>query len=180
MQPHAASAILSYIARRDQRLMLRVHRWPAPRWIRIWMLAATRGGDGWLWYAMGAVILLIGGEDRFYAVAAAMLAVATGIALFLELKKITGRRRPCALEPHCWAHLLPPDQFSFPSGHTITAFAVAVSLSCFYPALTAGLLFCAVSVASSRILLGMHFLSDVVAGALIGSMLGYFTASLLL
>lgn len=180
MQPQAASAILSYIARRDQRLMLCVHRWPAPRWVRVWMLAATRGGDGWLWYAMGAVILLMGGENRFYAVAAAMLAVGAGIELFLKLKKVTGRRRPCAMEPHCWAHLLPPDQFSFPSGHTITAFAVAVSLSFFYPALAAGLLFCAVSVAASRILLGMHFLSDVVAGALIGSMLGYSAASLLL
>ena len=51
--------------------------------------------------------------------------------LFLHLKKATGRQRPCAFEPHCWATLLPPDQFSFPSGHTITAFAVAVSLSMF-------------------------------------------------
>ncbi len=52
---------------------------------------------------------------------------------------------------------LPPDQFSFPSGHTITAFAVAVSLSRFYPELATGLLFCALSIAASRILLGMHF-----------------------
>jgi undecaprenyl-diphosphatase len=144
------------------------------------MLAATCGGDGWLWYAMGAVILLIGGEDRFRAVGAAFLATGAGIGLFLKLKKVTGRRRPCALEPHCWAKLLPPDQFSFPSGHTITAFAVAVSLSLFYPALLAGLFFCAVSVAASRVLLGMHFLSDVVAGAAIGSILGYTSASLFL
>jgi undecaprenyl-diphosphatase len=64
---------------------------------------------------------------------------------------------------------LPPDRFSFPSGHTITAFAVAVSLAAFYPDLGIGLLFCAASIALSRILLGMHFLSDVLAGALIGS-----------
>jgi undecaprenyl-diphosphatase len=64
---------------------------------------------------------------------------------------------------------LPPDQFSFPSGHTITAFAVSVALSAFYPELATGLLFCAVSIAASRVLLGMHFLSDVVAGAAIGT-----------
>jgi undecaprenyl-diphosphatase len=75
--------------------------------------------------------------------------------------------------------LLPPDQFSFPSGHTITAFAVAVSLSSFYPNLTMGLLFCAISVAASRILLGMHFLSDVLAGAAIGAGLGLAAVSLL-
>ncbi|MCL4854501.1 MAG: phosphatase PAP2 family protein, partial [Bryobacteraceae bacterium] len=95
------------------------------------------------------------------------------IVLFLKLKKITGRRRPCMLEPHCWAKLLPPDQFSFPSGHTITAFAISVPLSLFFPALLMGLLFCALSIAASRILLGMHFLSDVVAGAIIGASLGY-------
>jgi undecaprenyl-diphosphatase len=165
--------MLTYIAHRDLRLMRRINRWPAPRWIRLWMTAATLGGDGWLWYSMGAVILAFGGENRFRAVAAAAVAAAMGVALFVRLKKKTGRRRPCEFEPHCWAKLLPPDRFSFPSGHTITAFAVAVSFSLFYPALMAGLLFCAVSVALSRILLGMHFLSDVAAGAVIGTLLAY-------
>jgi len=93
--------------------------------------------------------------------------------LFLLLKKGINRQRPCAIEPHCWSKRLPPDRFSFPSGHTITAFAVALSLGAFYPGLLPGLLFCAASIALSRILLGMHFLSDVVAGALIGSGLAY-------
>jgi undecaprenyl-diphosphatase len=69
--------------------------------------------------------------------------------------------------------LLPPDRFSFPSGHSITAFAIAVSLGLFYPAIFPGLLFLAVSVALSRILLGMHFLTDVLAGAALGTVLGY-------
>jgi undecaprenyl-diphosphatase len=167
------STALDFIEYRDKRLMRRVNRWHAPRWIRVWMLAATRGGDGWLWYAMGAAILLFGGTGRFAAVGAAALAAGVGVALFLRLKKAANRRRPCAFEPHCWADLLPPDQFSFPSGHTITAFAVAVSLSLFLPELTLGLLFCAISVAASRILLGMHFLSDVAAGGVIGVGLAY-------
>jgi undecaprenyl-diphosphatase len=153
--------------------MHRVHRWRAPRWIRVWMLCATRGGDGWLWYAMGLIVALFGGPERFRAVGASTLAAGTGIALFLQLKKAAGRRRPCAFEPHCWSTLLPPDQFSFPSGHTITAFAVAIALSMAYPEMAAGLLFCAVSVAMSRILLGMHFLSDVLAGAAIGTALAF-------
>jgi len=166
-------AMLQYIDRRDHRLMLRLNRWPAPRWIRIWMICATRGGDGGLWYAMGVAIALFGGDGRFVAITAAALAAAVGIGIFLRLKKATGRKRPCAFAPHCWATLLPPDQFSFPSGHTITAFAVALTLAHFYPALAAGLLFCAVSVAASRILLGMHFLSDVAAGAAIGAILSF-------
>jgi undecaprenyl-diphosphatase len=165
--------MLNFIDHRDHRLMRRVNRWHAPRWIRIWMICATRGGDGWLWYAVGLTLLLFGGDDRFMAVGAAALAAGLGIALFLRIKKASGRKRPCAIEPHCWATLLPPDQFSFPSGHTITAFAVAVSLSDFYPELAAGLLFCAISIAASRILLGMHFLSDVLAGAAIGTLLAF-------
>jgi len=163
--------MLNFIARRDHTLMRRLNRWRAPRWVRVWMILATRAGDGWLWYLLGAAILLFGGEPRFAAVGDGTLAASTGIVIFLWLKKAAGRRRPCAFEPHCWATLLPPDQFSFPSGHTITAFAVALSLIHFYPDLTVGLLFCALSVAASRILLGMHFLSDVVAGAAIGALL---------
>jgi undecaprenyl-diphosphatase len=166
--------------RTDHRVMQRVNGWRPPIWLRLWMVAATRGGDGWLWYAMGGVVAVFGGAKRFQALAAAGLAVAVGIALFLCLKRAFGRKRPCAVEPHCWATLLPPDQFSFPSGHTITAFAVAVSLGTFYPALLVGLLFCAASVAASRILLGMHFLSDVVAGAALGSALGAIAAALFL
>ncbi len=170
--------MLEFINTRDHRLMRRVHRWSPPRWVRFWMLCATRGGDGWLWYAIGATILLFGGPERFAATGAAALAGGIGTVMFLWLKKSTGRKRPCHIEPHCWAKLLPPDQFSFPSGHSITAFAVAVPLSLFYPSLVLGLLFCAVSIAVSRILLGMHFLSDVIAGSALGAAIGYLAYNL--
>lgn len=169
-----------WIVTRDHRVMRRVNRWTPPRWLRLWMVAATRGGDGWLWYAMAVVIAFVGGPDRFRALAAAFTAVATGIALFIQLKRTCKRRRPCHIEPHCWATLLPPDQFSFPSGHTITAFAVATSLSMFYPEMIAGLFFCALSVAASRIVLGMHFLTDVIVGAAMGGLIGYVAAQLML
>ena len=153
--------------------MRRANNWEAPHWVRLYVIGATRGGDGWLWYAMGLAILFLGGKSRFEALGAAGVSSVLSILLFLWLKRLTGRRRPCQIEPHCWATLLPPDQFSFPSGHTMTAFAVAIPLILFYPTLITGLLFCALSIAASRILLGMHFLSDVVAGMLIGTGLGY-------
>ncbi|HEX4771098.1 MAG TPA: phosphatase PAP2 family protein [Bryobacteraceae bacterium] len=170
--------MLHFIAVRDHKLMRKVNKWPAPKWIRLSAIMATRAGDGWLWYVIGVLVLLFGGDDRFTAIAAAGSAAITGIGIFVSLKKISGRKRPCEIEPHCWAHLLPPDEFSFPSGHTITAFAVAASIGAFYPVLLGILLFFAFAVATSRILLGMHFLSDVAVGALVGTGLALTSHSL--
>src|SRR3954451_9422698 len=86
--PYALECMMfGFIVRRDQRLMRRLNRCPAPRWIRVWMLAATRAGDGWLWYAMALMILALGGENRFRALAAAILAAGSGILLFRAVKK---------------------------------------------------------------------------------------------
>ena len=172
--------MLGFVSSGDRRLMRRVNRWRPPRWIRLWMILATRAGDGWLWYALGVLVLAFGGPSRYAAVAAAGMSCGVGAALFLVLKRLTGRKRPCAIASHCWATLLPPDQFSFPSGHSISAFAFAVSIGLFEPSLMYGLLFCAFSVAVSRIVLGLHFLSDVVAGSLIGVSLAYACHALLI
>ena len=165
--------MFSYISSRDHHLMRRLNGWRPPRWIRVWMLLASRVGDGWLWYTIGALLLLFGGPNRFVAVGASALSAALAVGLFLRLKRIIGRKRPCSIAQCSWATLLPPDQFSFPSGHSMSAFAIAVPLSLFYPALRPGLLFCAISIALSRILLGMHFLSDVLVGSALGAVIGY-------
>jgi undecaprenyl-diphosphatase len=159
----------------DHRLMRRVHRWKAPRWVRIATISVTRMGDGWLWYALGLILLVYGGHNRFIAVGAAASAAGIGIYLFRTIKTKSRRKRPCEIEPHCWAHILPPDKYSFPSGHTITAFAIALPVGICYPELQVWLFVAALLIASSRIILGMHFLSDVIAGALIGSALGITT-----
>ena len=156
----------------DRKVMLRLNQWTPPLWVRRWMVAASRAGDGWGWAVFGVGILLWGGAERFRALEAGLISVVVGQILFNIVKRVTGRARPCATEPHCWATLLPPDRFSFPSGHTITAFAVAVPMGLSYPVLLPILIFCAMSVASSRVLLGLHYLSDVLAGIAIGCLIG--------
>jgi undecaprenyl-diphosphatase len=165
--------VLRNVAAGDHRLMRRVNHWRPPRWLRLWALWATRAGGGWLWYAVGLTVLAAGGAERWRALRGGALAAVLSIGCFTLLKRLAGRRRPCAIEPHAWADLLPPDRFSFPSGHSMTAFSLCVSLALSYPVLLGALLACALSVAASRILLGMHFLSDVVAGSVLGALVGY-------
>jgi undecaprenyl-diphosphatase len=167
-----AKTVWGFIENRDHRVMRRVNSWSAPRWIRFWMLTATRMGDGWLWYSLGTLLLAFGGSRGYLACGAAGAAAIFGIVVFKVLKKLSHRPRPCQFQPHCWARVLPPDQFSFPSGHTMTAFSIALVMSYFYPGLEGPLYFLAISIGVSRIVLGMHFLSDVLAGAVIGSALG--------
>jgi undecaprenyl-diphosphatase len=169
----ARRMVWQFIQARDYRVMRRVHRWRAPRWLRIWMIWATRLGDGWIWYSTGIALLLFGGANRFTAFAAAATAEVASITLMHVLKKTSKRKRPCQLEEHCWANVLPPDQFSFPSGHSMNAFAIAIPLCIFYPELQAALLVLSISIAISRVILGMHFVSDVIVGSLLGAGLGY-------
>jgi undecaprenyl-diphosphatase len=157
----------------DHNLMRHVNRWRAPRWVRWWMLLATRAGDGWLWGLIGLAVLLSPDALRFRAITAAACAVIAGIALFHRVKRMVGRIRPSDIEPHCWAHIVTRDKFSFPSGHWTTAFAVALSLGSFYPEILPVLLLLAANVAISRVVVGMHFLTDVLVGSGMGALLGY-------
>ena len=165
--------VVGFIRRRDHRLMRRLSGWSPPRWIRAWMTSASRAGDGWLWAGLAIPILWLGGQQRYDVIIMLALAAFVGISVFQILKRLVERERPCEIVPIRWTKLVPPDRFSFPSGHSITAFAITVPLSIVYPAYMHALLFCALSVASSRVVLGLHFLSDVVAGSLLGVGIGY-------
>ena len=87
----------------DRRLMRRINRWHAPLWIRKWMVFASRGGDGWLWSAVGLILFLFGGDRRFEALEAGFVSLGAGQLTFFVLKRLIGRERPCATETHCWA-----------------------------------------------------------------------------
>ena len=161
------------LSRPDHLGMRRVNRWRAPRWVRTWMLLATRAGDGWLWGALGVAILCSSDAMRFRAIGGGLVAVTAGILIFQTVKNVVCRARPRDIEPHCWAHIVTHDRFSFPSGHSTTAFAVALSLGSYYPEILPLLLVLAANVAVSRVIIGLHFVSDVIVGSGMGALLGY-------
>lgn len=125
-------------------------------------------GDGPFWYAMMAAMALFGGRP---GVVASLHVAATGVvslALYRLLKRWTRRPRPFARDVRIRAWVAPLDEFSFPSGHTLHAVAFSVIALAYYPRLAWLLIPFSAGVASSRVMLGLHYPSDVLAATAIG------------
>ena len=171
------NAMIAYVNQSDLRLSGRLQGWSPPRWFRVWMIWATRLGDGWLWLLTGLFLTL--GGSQYHAVLSAA-AVAAGITniLVVLLKRRFRRHRPGDYAPNPLfggsrgASAFAFDRFSFPSGHSMNAFAIATVLSLAFPALGPVFLGVAASVAASRLILGHHFVSDVAAGSVMGALVG--------
>src|SRR5690606_3845649 len=112
--------------------------------------------------------------DGLEGLAASLHLAATGaIALLVYklLKRWTRRPRPFASDARIRAWVAPLDEFSFPSGHTLHAVAFTLVALAHYPALAWVLVPFTASVAASRVVLGLHYPSDVIAATGIGSLL---------
>jgi undecaprenyl-diphosphatase len=131
------------------------------------------------WFVKWPLIAVVGAAfDRPWrrllpwAGAAASTAVAAaGLAVML-LKETFDRARPPLADSSIEAVGLLPSSASFPSGHAATAFAAAVAVGIVHPRLRRPLLALAALVAVSRVYLGVHFLSDVLVGSLLGVAIG--------
>jgi len=150
---------------------LRANRWAAGGRSRAYFAAISRLGDGLFWYALMALLIAL---DGIAGLAASLHLAATGVialTLYTWLKRWTRRPRPFAshLRIHAW--VAPLDEFSFPSGHTLHAVAFALVAIAHYPVLVWLLVPFTASVAVSRVVLGLHYPSDVLAATLIGSAL---------
>mgnify|MGYP001545147622 FL=1 len=88
------------------------------------------------------------------------------------VKNVIGRPRPFESWQALTCMMAPPDKFSFPSGHTMTAFAVWGVLFVGLPSLSHIYLVIAVIMGVSRIFLGLHYPSDVLVGAVLGGGIG--------
>lgn len=154
----------------DEALLIRVRKWEVP-WVTKVMRGLTSVGNASSWWVMGIGLAACGGSARRPALllgGAALLA--TGASQIL--KRTASRPRPnpqvlgfSALTEH-------PDRFSFPSGHTTAAFAVAVALTGEGAWLGPAAMALAAGIGVSRVYLGAHYPLDVAAGAVLGSVAG--------
>jgi len=140
--------------------------------VRLFALV-SRLGDGVFWYALMAALLLTEGLAAVPLVGRMLLAGAVCLVLYKWLKARTTRPRPCARHELIELRVAPLDEYSFPSGHTLHAVVFTIIAVNDYPILAWLLLPFATLVALSRVALGLHYPSDVLAGALIGASLAW-------
>lgn len=135
----------------------------------------SRLGDGVFWYVLMAALLLQYQAEALPAVLHMLLVALAGTLIYKMIKHKTLRPRPFKVHPSivCNGHTL--DQFSFPSGHTMHAVSFSVIAVAYFPALIWLVLPFTLLVALSRPILGLHYPSDVLVGALIGGLLSSVT-----
>ena len=153
----------------DQACLRRLHRGAErPRVLRVFA-ALSRAGDAPTWVAATFGLLLFGGPALRDIGWAALGLGTLNLLLYWTLKKATRRERPCRACEGIRAAVPAADPFSFPSGHTMHATAFAVLFGAAWPLLAPALGVFALLVALSRVVVGVHYPSDVIAGALIGA-----------
>ncbi len=151
----------------ELRLCLRLNRIGDQASVRRFFMLVSRLGDGIAWYTLMLLLPVVYGRAGAYASLHLALVGIVALLIYRSLKRYTRRPRPYARHQSITAHIAPLDEFSFPSGHTLHALSFTLVATHHYPALAALLWPFALLVAASRVVLGLHYPSDVLAAALI-------------
>jgi len=161
-------ALVQNISIWDTSITIRIFQWKKRRPLDLIMLAASYLGDGYFYGVIGVLMFIFRPDNATSALIAGILAFAIEIPLFILLKKKTRRDRPFIKIPEIANRIKPPDKFSFPSGHTASAFLMATVFGSVYPFLMIPAFLLAALIGFSRIYNGVHYTSDVIAGIFLG------------
>lgn len=128
----------------------------------------SRMGDGLFWYALILSLpLLMPSGGVLYAVMMTLVGL-LNVYVYKRIKKALARPRPFITYPQIVKGTSVLDEFSFPSGHTLHAVTFSMMLIAYSPLMAVFLVPFALLTAMSRVILGVHFPSDVLVGACIG------------
>lgn len=157
---------MNRLAALDRTLLLFMVRIESATLTRL-MRSLTRLGDTESWVVIGLAFGLNGGTGLHRMVLLALSAT-LATAISQPLKRLARRSRPSVAVPGFHARIHEPDDFSFPSGHTAVAFAVACALAGQGSVLATSCFILALGISVSRVYLGAHYPLDVLAGAVLG------------
>jgi undecaprenyl-diphosphatase len=141
-------------------------------WVRQPFRAVSWLGDGWIWYAFILALPFVLGSEGLRASAQLVATGALGVLIYKLVKNRAVRERPYITHSVIECASAPLDRYSFPSGHTLHAVSFTIMLVQYVPGWTGALAGLALAIALSRVILGLHYPTDVAAGALLGGALG--------
>ncbi len=150
---------------------LRLNRGCSRPAVRDIFAAISKLGDGSFWYVLIVLLPVIYGETALYPAVRMAIVGVVGVALYKYLKSRLVRERPYISLAGITAGTRALDRYSFPSGHTLHAVSFTTLAVTSFPELAWLLVPLAGLIAASRVVLGLHYPTDVAAGAIIGAAL---------
>lgn len=165
------AAVLRYFDELEIDWCLRLNRYGRAVAVRRFFSVVSKLGDGGLWLLMGAFCVAWRGPAAMPFILQAGLTAAVGVLLYKLLKGRLVRERPFVTNGQILCAARPLDRYSFPSGHTLHAVSFTILFTHYEPVLLFVCAPFALLIAASRVVLGLHYPSDVVAGAAIGASL---------
>jgi undecaprenyl-diphosphatase len=168
MKTASLSALFARIDAAEYGLCRRLNRGASYSVPRNVFKVASRLGDGVIWYAMLALLPVLYGREALLPVAVMAITGVAGVLLYKALKHVCVRERPFITHTSISQGMPPLDRYSFPSGHTLHAVSFTWQAVAQFPELGWVLVPLAALIAGSRVVLGLHYPTDVLAGAGIG------------
>ena len=169
MKTASLSALFARIDAAEYGICRRLNRGASHGGLRNTFKVASRLGDGVIWYAMLALLPILYGRAAIKPAVVMAITGVAGVLLYKVLKRVCVRERPFITHSSIALAMAPLDRYSFPSGHTLHAVAFTWQAVAQFPALTWVLVPLAALIAASRVVLGLHYPTDVLAGAAIGA-----------
>jgi undecaprenyl-diphosphatase len=160
---------MNWLQQLDLDLCIGFNRISTFRYISAFFSLVSRLGDGVFWYSLMLVLPLVYGLNGLVITFHMLSTAIPALLIYRLLKAKTLRPRPCAVTPAVKQQTHTLDQFSFPSGHTLHAVSFTIIVSGHLPMSFWMLAPFALLIAVSRPVLGLHYPSDVLAGASIGA-----------
>lgn len=164
-------AWLAALLRFDQAISARFSRTSTRPPVRHFFRAVSWLGNGYFWYALMALLVVWYGKPAWYPVLHMIVAGLSGTLIYKRLKKSTLRPRPFTVHKEIAQGVAILDQYSFPSGHTLHAVTFAIVAAVYFPSLSWLVGGFAALVALSRLVLGVHYPTDVLAGVILGALI---------
>jgi len=171
MKTASLSALFARIDAAEYGICRRLNRGAAHGGLRNTFRVASRLGDGVIWYAMLALLPLLYGREAVKPAVIMAITGVLGVLLYKVLKRVCVRERPFITHTSISLAMAPLDRYSFPSGHTLHAVSFTWQAVAHFPELGWVLVPLASLIAASRVVLGLHYPTDVLAGAAIGAAL---------